>query len=186
MYSHHPAPSLSDARDLFRQKAFPEALELCEKLLTRSREPADVLTLKALIHQQSGNLEEAGKAIELALTHKPDHAVMLYTAALINRKLKNYELAKKQAMKSMREAPDNAHIICQCALILGSVREPKYALQQLEKFTHDHPGEAQAWYIIGKLQHELANEEAAEFALRKCLKLQPDHANATKVLALIT
>ena len=143
---------------------------------------ADILTLKALIHQESGNLEEAGKAMDLALTHNPGHAGMLFTAALINRKLSNFDLAKKQAMKSAREAADNPQIICQCAVILGSIGEHQYAMQILEKFIQKNQGNAQAWYLIGKFQGELGNSDASEFALRKCIALQPGHIHAAKLL----
>ena len=120
---HSQKETLVKARQLFKHKAYPEALQVCDALLTQKGDHADVLTLKALIHQQSGNLEEAGKAMDLALTHNPTHAGMLFTAAFINQKLTHFDRAKKQAMKAAREAPDNPQIICQCAMILGTVGE---------------------------------------------------------------
>ena len=142
--------------------------------------------LKALIHQQSGNLEEAGKSMDLALTHNPTHAGMLFTAALINQKLTHFDRAKKQAMKAAREAPDSPQIICQCAMILGTVGEPHSALQTLEKFIRKNQDHAQAWYLIGKFQGDLGSDEAAAYALRKCLALQPEHDHASKLLGRIS
>ena len=182
MQNYNRPPTLTEARQLFQKKAYPEALELCRTLLSRRGEHADVLTLQALIHQQSGNLEEAGKSMDQALTHSPHHAGMLFTAALINRKLKNFDLAKKQAMKAAREDPDNPQIICQCAMIVGSIGEPKYALQIVEKFTQKNQDHAEAWYLIGKFQQEMGNSDAAKFAVQKCLTLQPDHPKASKLL----
>jgi tetratricopeptide (TPR) repeat protein len=169
--------TLADARQLFKQKAYPEALELCDALLSRNANQADVLTLKTLVHKQLGNFEEAGKSIELALHQSPDNAVMLFTAALINLKLSNFNQAKKQAMKAAREAPDNPQINCQCAMILGSAGEPRHALQILETFVQKNPGQAQAWYLIGKFQADMENSEAAEYALRQCIALEPEHVN---------
>ena len=148
--------TLSGARQLFLEKAYPEALELCDSLLARNGPQADLHTLKALIYQQSGDLEQAGNSMGQALTHNPTHAGMLYTAALINRKLKNFDQAKKQAMKATREDPDNPQIICQCALIVGSVGEPQYALQIVEKFTQKNhyaffdilPRTFSAWFFV--------------------------------------
>jgi tetratricopeptide (TPR) repeat protein len=186
MYEQHPQPTVADARKLFNQKAYPEALQLCETLLTRKGPRADILTLKALIQKQSGNLEEAGKSMDLALSQDPDNAGMLFTAALINRQLSNFDLAKQQAMKAAREAPDNPQIICQCAMILGSLRKPQQALQILEKFMQKNKDQAEAWYLTGKFQLDLGSNEAADYALRKCITLQPDHANALKLLERVT
>jgi tetratricopeptide (TPR) repeat protein len=166
-------PTLTKARELLAEKNYPEALKLCDSLLAQRGAPAGVHTLKALIYQQSGNLEEAGHSMEMALEENPDHPSMLFTAALINKKLENYDLAKKQVMKAAREAPDNPQIICQCALLLGSLREPQKALDSLEKFTQKNKNHAQAWQLIGKFQKELGNEEAASFALEKYKSLQP-------------
>jgi tetratricopeptide (TPR) repeat protein len=130
-----------------------------------------------LIHQQSGNLQEAGRSMDLALKDNPDHPGTLFTAALINRKLKNWDLAKKQVMKAVREAPDNAQIICQSALLLGGLREPKIALAALEKFTQKNQNHAEAWRLIGKFQKKLGNEEAANFALDKFKVLQAKTEN---------
>jgi len=178
----HAQQTLADARKLFKQKAYPEALQLCITLLTQKGNQADVLTLKALIHKQLGDLEEAGKSMDLALSQNPTHAVMLFTGALINFKLSNFDLAKKQAMKAAREASDNAQITCQCAMLLGSAGEPQLALQILEKFIQKNQGQAEAWYLTGKFQAALDNSEAAEFALRKCIALEPNHVNALKRL----
>ena len=186
MSQQHSQQTLADARQLFKQKAYPEALQICKTLLTRKGPQADILTLKALIHKQLGNLEEAGKSMDLALSQNPTHAGMLFTGALINRKLSNFDLAKKQAMKAAREAPDNPQIICQCAMILGSVGEPQHALRILEKFIQKNQGQAEVWYLIGKFQADLDNSDAAEYALRKCVALQSSHANALKLLERLT
>ena len=185
MNQQHSPLTLADARGLFRQKAYPEALDLCNTLLGRNDQQADVLTLQALIHKQMGNFEEARESIELALGQNPNHVVMLFTGALINLKLSNFDQAKKQAMKAAREAPDNPQINCQCALILGKLKEPQLALQLLEKFVQKNKEHADAWYLIGKSQAELDNNEAAEYALRECLALEPEHVNALKRLELI-
>ncbi len=174
--------NLAEARQLFKQKAYPEALQRCETLLTTHPDQADVLTLMALIHKQLGNLEEAAKSIDLALNQDPNNTVMLFTGALINFKLSNFDQAKKQAMKAAREAPDNPQVTCQCAMILGRVDAPQLALQILEKFVQKNQGNAQAWYLIGKSQAALDNSEAAEYALRKCIALEPGHAGALKQL----
>jgi len=186
MNQQHSQQTLAEARQLFKQKAYPEALQLCESLLIQKGDQADTLTLKALIHKQLGNLEEAGKSIDLALSQNPNHAVILFTGALINLKLSNFDQAKKQAMKAAREDPDNPQIICQCAMILGSAGEPQSALQILEKFVQKNQGQAEAWYLIGKSQATLDNSEAAEYALRKCIALEPNHANALKQLERVT
>ena len=182
----HSQQNLAYARQLFKQKSYPEALQLCNTLLSRNDQQADVLTLKALIHKQLGDFEEAGKSMDLALSLNPDHAVMLFTGALINLNLSNFDQAKKQAMKAAREAPDNPQIVCQCAMILGRAGELQNALQVLEKYTQKHHGPAEAWYLIGKFQADLNHEEAAEYALRKCIALKPDHANAIKRLEQVT
>jgi len=182
MSQQHTPQTLADARQLFKQKAYPEALQLCKALLTKNSLQADVLTLQALIHKQLGNLEEAVKSIDQALNQSPTHAVMLFTAALINLKLSNFDQAKKQAMKAAREASDNPQIICQCAMIVSSTGEPQQALYILEKFVQKNQGHANAWYLIGKYQAALANNEAAEYALRKCIALEPNHVNALKQL----
>jgi len=178
--------TLADARQLFKQKAYPEALQICKSLLGQKGLQADVLTLEALIHKQLGNFEEAGKSIDLALSQNPNHVVMLFTGALINLKLSNFDQAKKQAMKAAREAPDNAQIVCQCAMILLKAGEPQQALQILEKFVQKNQREANAWYLIGKTQAALDNHEASEFALRKCIKLEPNHVNALRQLERLT
>ena len=98
---------LAEARQLFNEKAYADALQRCKTLLDRSAPQVDVLVLEALIHQQSGNLAEAGKSLEQALGLSPDDPGMLITAALINRKLENSDLALKQAMKAARAAPDD-------------------------------------------------------------------------------
>jgi Flp pilus assembly protein TadD len=182
MSQQQPPQTLAEAGRLFKQKAYSEALQLCETLLSKNGPQANVFTLEALIHKQSGNLEEADKAMDQALKLNPTDASMLFTAALINQKLSNFDLAKMQAMKSTREAPDNPQIICQCAMILGSVGAPQQALQILEKFTQKHKNQAQAWYLIGKFQLDLGNVEAATYALKKCTALKPDHASALKLL----
>ena len=186
MSQQHSQQTLLHARQLFSQKAYPEALQICNTLLTQNGNRADILTLKALVHKQLGELEEAGKTIDLALSQNPDDAGMLFTGALINLKLSNFDQAKKQTMKAAREAPDNPQIICQCAMILGSVGEPQQALQILEKFTQKNQGQAEAWYLIGRFQTDLDNSEAAEYALRECIALKPDHVNALKRLKQIT
>jgi len=185
MNQQHSPQTLADARELFKQKAYPETLELCKTLLARNDAQADVLTLQALVYKQLGNLEEAGKSIELALSQNPNHVVMLFTGALINLKLSNFDQAKKQAMKAARGAPDNPQIICQCAIIVGSAWESQQALQILEKFVQKHQDHAQAWYLIGKFQAALDNSDAAEYALRKCITLEPTHVNALKQLGLV-
>ena len=182
MYNQNTKLTLTNARELMVQKSYPEALQICNVMLTIPGAHADVHTLKALIHQQSGNIEDAGHSMEMALEENPDHPGMLYTAALINKKLENYDLAKKQVMKSAREAPDNPQIICQCALLLGSLREPQKALESLEKFTQKNKNHAQAWYLIGKFQADLHNNDAATYAINKCLTLQPDHSKARNLL----
>jgi tetratricopeptide (TPR) repeat protein len=178
--------TLAEARELFKKKAYPEALELCKTLLARNSLQADVLTLQALVHKQLGNLEEAAESIDLALSQNPTHVVMLFTAALINLKLSNFDQAKKQAMKAAREASDNPQIICQCAMIVGSTGEPQQALYILEKFVQKNQGHANAWYLIGKYQAALSNNEAAEYALRKCIALEPSHVNALKQLEQVS
>lgn len=186
MSQQHSQQTLADARQLFKQQAYLEALQLCKTLLTQKGPQADVLTLKALTHKQLGNLEEAGKSMDMALSLDPTHAVMLFTGALINRKLSNFDQAKKQAMKAAREAPDNPQINCQGAMILGSIGEPKQALHILEKFVQKNQDQAEAWYLIGKFQAVLDNNEAAEYALRKCITLEPNHVNASNRLERIT
>ena len=186
MSQQHSQQTLADARQLFQQKAYPEALQLCKTLLSQKGLQTDVLILKALIHKQMGDLEEAGKSMDLALSQNPTHAGMLFTGALINLKLSNFDQAKIQAMKAAREAPDNPQIICQCAMILGSVGEPQNALQILEKFTRKNQDQAEAWYLIGKFQAALDNNEAAEYALRQCIALEPKHVNALKQLERVS
>ena len=173
---------LAEARQLFKEKAYPDALQRCKKLLDQSAPQVDVLALQALIHQQSGNLAEAGKSLETALGLDPDHPGMLLTAALVNNKLENSNLALKQAMKATRAAPDDLKVVCQCALIISSVGEQQTALQSVETLIRKHPENAEAWHLAGKFQKELGNNDAAEFALRKCLALQPDHAGARGLL----
>ena len=186
MSQQHSPKTLADARELFKQKAYPEALQLCKNLLSQNDQQADVLTLEALIHKQLGNFEEAGKSIELALSQNPNHIVMLFTGALINLKLSNFDQAKKQAMKAARGAPDNAQIICQCAMILLNAEEPQNALHILEKFVQKNQEQANAWYLIGKSQAALDNSEASEYALRKCISLEPNHVNALRQLERLT
>ncbi|NIQ94979.1 MAG: tetratricopeptide repeat protein [Desulfuromonadales bacterium] len=185
MYQNDTIKTLADAREFFKQKAYPEALEICQTLLERNGAQPDVLTLQALVHKQSGNLEAAGKSMEQALEQAPDNPGMLFTASLINRQLENFDLAKMQALKAAREAPDNPQIICQCALIVGNLGEPEGALKLLEKFIDRNKTQPEPWYLVGKFQHGLANDQAAEFALRKCLALKPDHATAQKLLDAI-
>ena len=186
MSQHHSRQTLADARQLFRQKAYPEALQLCKTLLDQPGRHADVLTLEALIHKQLGNLEEAGKSIDQALSQNPTSAGILFTGALINFKLSNFDQAKKQVMKAAREAPDNPQINCQGAMILGGIGEPQNALHVLEKFIQKNQGHADAWYLVGKFQLSLDNREAAEYALRKCIALEPKHSNALKQLERVT
>lgn len=174
--------NIAYARQLFKQKEYPEALQLCNTLLSTNDQQPDVLTLKALVNKQLGDYEEAGKAMDLALGQSPNHAVMLFTAALINLKLSNFDQAKKQAMKAAREAPENPQIICQCAMILGRAGEFQNALQILERYTQKNQGLAEAWYLIGKFQADLGHDEAAEYALQKCISLEPGHVNAIKRL----
>jgi tetratricopeptide (TPR) repeat protein len=182
MNQSYAGQTLADAQRLFKEKAYPEALELCKTLRSRKGPQATILSLEALIHKQSGDLEQAGKSIELALTESPADAGILFTAALINRQLKNFELAKRQAMKAVREAPDSPQIVCQCAVILGKIGEAQYALKILEEFVQKNPRQAQAWYWIGNFQADLENNEAAEYALRQCMALEPDHARAQNLL----
>jgi tetratricopeptide (TPR) repeat protein len=182
MSQQHSPQTLAEAQQLFRKKAYPEALELCKILRGRYGPQASILSLEALIHKQSGDLEQAGKSIEQALSQKPTDAGILFTAALINRQLKNFDRAKKQAMKASREAPDNPRIICQCAVILGNIGEAQNALQILEKFVQNNSGHAEAWYLVGKFQADGDNSEAANYALRQCIALEPEHANALKLL----
>ncbi len=156
MSQQHSQQSLVDARQFFNQKAYPEALHICETLLARKGPQADILTLKALTHKQMGDFEEAGKSMDLALGQKPDNAGMLFTGALINLKLSKFDLAKNQAMKAAREAPDNPPLICQCAMLLGSVGEPQQALQILEKFTQQNQKHADDCYLIGKFHAAFA------------------------------
>jgi len=182
MSQHYSTQTLADARRLFKKKEYPEALQVCKTLLNQKAPQADVLTLEALIHKQMGHLEEAAKSIQLALGQNPTHPVTLFTAALINLKLSNLDQAKKQAMKAAREAPDSPQIICQSAMILVNAQVPQHALQILEKFVQKNQGNADAWYLIGKSQAALDNADAAEYALQKCLALQPGHVNATRCL----
>ena len=173
---------LAEARQLFKEKAYPDALQRCKTLLEQSAPQVDVLALQALIQQQSGNLEEAGKSLEQALGLSPDDPGMLFTAALINNKLENSNLALKQAMKAARVAPDDPKVVCQCSLIIGGLGEQQTALRSLETLIRKHPDHAEAWHLMGKFQKELGNNDAAEFALRRCLALQPDHAGARGLL----
>jgi tetratricopeptide (TPR) repeat protein len=173
---------LGEARQLFKEKAYPDALQRCKILLDQGPPQVDVLALQALIQQQSGNLEDAGKSVEQALGLSPDHPGMLFTAALINNRLENSNLALKQAMKAARVAPDDPKVVCQCALIIGSLGEQETALRSLETLIRKHPDHAEAWHLMGKFQKELGNTDAAEFALRRCLALQPDHAGARGLL----
>ncbi len=186
MNQQYSQQTLADARKLFTQKAYPEALQLCETLLAQKGPQADILALKALIHKQLGNFEEAGKSMDLALEQNPDNAGMLFTGALINLKLSNFDLAIKQAMKAAREAPDNSQLVCQCAIIVERSGKPQEALQILEKFTQKHQQQAEAWYLIGKFQEGLDNNEAAEYALRQCIALEPNHVNALKRLEKVS
>jgi tetratricopeptide (TPR) repeat protein len=182
MSQPYAGQTLADAQRLFQEKAYPEALELCKTLRSRKGPQATILSLEALIHKQSGDLEQAGKSIGLALTESPADAGILFTAALINSQLENFDLAKRQAMKAVREAPDSPRIVCQCAVILGNIGEAQYSLKILEKFLQNNPRQAQAWYWVGKFQADLENSEAAEYALRQCMALEPDHAHAQKLL----
>jgi len=167
---------LAEARQLFKEKAYPDALQRCKILLDQSAPQVDVLALQALIHQQSGNLAEAGKSLEQALELDPDNTAMLCTAALINRRLQHSDLALKQAMKASRVAPNDPKVVHQCALIIGSLGMQQAALQTLETFLRSNPDDAQAWELVGKFQQELGNHDAAEFAKRKCLALQSEPA----------
>jgi tetratricopeptide (TPR) repeat protein len=180
-----PQHLVRQARQFYKQKAYPAALQICSALLDQYGPHADVLTLKALIHLNTQDLPAAGKCIHQALDRNPDHAGMLCTAALINRKLSNFDLAKKQALKSVRQAPDNPKIICQAAMVLGSIGEPQLALQKLEEFVRQTPDQADPWYLIGKFQVDMGNSEAAEFALHRCIELQPSHAVALKLLVRV-
>ena len=92
----------------------------------------------------------------------------------------------KQAMKAARESPDNPQINCQGAMILASAGEHQLALHILEKFVQRNQDQAEAWYLIGKTQVALDNSEAAEYALRKCIALEPNHLNASKWLERVT
>jgi cytochrome c-type biogenesis protein CcmH/NrfG len=67
-------------------------------------------------------------------------------------------------------------------LIIGGLGEQQTALRSLETLIRKHPDHAEAWHLMGKFQKELGNNDAAEFALRRCLALQPDHAGARGLL----
>jgi tetratricopeptide (TPR) repeat protein len=157
---------LAEARQLFNEKAYPDALQRCKILLDRSAPQVDVLALKALIHQQSGNLAEAGKSLGQALGLSPDDPGMLITAALINRKLENSDLALKQAMKAARAAPNDPKVVCQCASIIGSLGERR-------------PG---TWWANTKKHWATTMQQNSHYASAwRCNPITPGHAACDKI-----
>ena len=181
----HPEQQLKKAQQLYQQQAYSESLQLCDSLLSEYRPHADVLTLKALVHLETGQLDEAGDSITRALSRNPDHPGMLSTAALINQRLSNFKEARRQALQSARQVSATPAVIWQSATVLGDVGEPELTLEILQDLAHKHRGHAETWFLIGRFQVALGDSDAAEKALRKCLALDTRHSAALHLLVRV-
>ncbi|HEY0144040.1 MAG TPA: sulfatase-like hydrolase/transferase [Thermoanaerobaculia bacterium] len=119
----------------YRQKAYPEALQIIEKLLETNHRILDLWDLKSKVLARLGRPEDAIAAAQEGLKLSPRAANLAIDIAKIQLDLKRYDEAQQHAELAVKAEPGQAHeVLAQIALgrkdMAKAEEHAKLAMQQ--------------------------------------------------------
>ena len=109
-----------------------EALQLCQKICSRTADPA-VYTILGLIHGQLGQYPEAVRYCHTALEISPGYITALSCLGNALRRLNDFDGACDALMKVVRQTPDNFHAQYHLGLSLESSGRLEKAIRHYRK-----------------------------------------------------
>ncbi|MFM9967648.1 MAG: tetratricopeptide repeat protein, partial [Burkholderiales bacterium] len=164
---------------------FPAALTVLDKLSNSPQTRLRAALLRADLHIYSG---EIGRAIEVLAPHAgggkgdPVAAVLQIRAQLIAG---NFAEARRLIDQAAQTHGSHVEILlarAEAARLLGDEPGARSALLAV---TQAEPGNAEAWYGIGRIETEREYVKAAREALKRALALQPEGAGYQGELATL-
>jgi tetratricopeptide (TPR) repeat protein len=132
----------------------------------------------ALMHFQSGNLDEALAVCRQLLKTEPDNSEALHLSGLIFFQLGDTDSALKNLRKALKFAPDNADTFFDLGNVLQEKGELTKAVTNYKKAIKLNPDYAEAYNNMGIALQDNSRTDKAIKSYREALRISPDYADA--------
>src|SRR5262245_20108633 len=126
---------------------------------------------------------EAAASLQQSLALNPNDAAVWNNFANAQLKLGQMQAAEAAFQRSLALAPGNVGAASNYAFLLCQLGRREEAARLLQSAFIPDPRVAQAWCLIGKIWHEMAEWSLAEAAYRRAVELSPHDTNARCQLA---
>lgn len=133
--------------------------------------------LARTLHRR-GDTASAESAYATALAARPDDLRLRHDYAVLLMQTGRAPEAARQFEAVVAGDPSNLESLLALALSLRATREFERAASVAETATRVQPKEPLGWLILGSAKVESGSARAGESALRRCLELAPDLAEA--------
>ncbi len=146
----------------------PKAIADLDKAIELDPDDAIPLVLRARIHQQAGNTEQAQADLESVLRRRADHPAALELRGLIAAERNDYPAAIRDFRKLVAQHGDDSLLVGQLGMLYLAAKQPREAIKRFtraleleDKQFLSRRGRSDALISIGDHKAALADLEAA-------------------------
>ena len=162
-----------------------QALETIEPGLAKHPQSADLLAVRAAVHQQQGDIEGARKDAEAALAAEPNQPDATALLATLAWREGRRDEALAMLDKTLKASPDDIMLRQIYAQLLLTAEKPDLAEVQLKEIVRLDPGTLGNRYRLAQLQASQKKIDEAVATLRDAIKAKPEDVEAKLALATL-
>ena len=173
----------------FRTEQFDRALKLLDWKEANTAEDPRVDFLRAQIHMNTSNLQDALRFFQKAAQGLPGTAPPHFGAGVVLRLQNQPEAAKEALLQAVQLEPTNPEYLWQLAEVYLTLNEPEEALQYLKRIEDLASTLPEIYRLLGESYRRLGDPEKSREYLNKFqdmrLALQEEETRNQEALSLI-
>ncbi len=171
---------------LHKTKRFAAAEECFRDGLKLKPDSGSLWFNLGISQMQQGKLDDAIEAFDETLKYEKDFAMGVYYIGRCQAAKGDHELALAKFREALKIMPEAYPPSLDIATSLGKLERWDEALEAAQAVNDQHPGVAEAMYVLGWAQEGGGNDEDAAETYRDILDREPGHTQAQQSLARLT
>lgn len=169
----------------YQDEAYDKAYVVLEAGIERAENPLDLIYLLSRIHRVQGNDETADELIERATLARPEDAGPFLVLSALRGERGDYRGALAAVDRALEIEPENvmarmrrAEVLLEYAVRGDAPEKIVEAREIVEAAVADEPSNAEAHFVLGKIQFQEGEADAAAQSLRTAIDTRPDWPEA--------